>query len=233
MGPTGPSEIDRFTASNEGEALSSLSSSRSIPWHLRLDLDQGFVDAVPGGQDGCRNRPGNGERRITPYDASLGYPDAGLSGSTISGGSGYNCPSRSINGFAAGVLSWVGSLTGWSQVSVRMPASVSIERIVDRQASNVNSVPSRRSSTRALGSVGGVSVWMSAQQRSKIVVRSSNGTLSVLRSAVQRADTNRTNCKSGIPGFWTSNDGMGEHYRWQPKRSQRVQYLRLPRRYHD
>src|SRR5512147_811238 len=108
-----------------------------------------------------------------------------------------------------------------------MPASVSNERIVDRQASSVNSVPSRRSSTRALGSVGGASVWMSAQQRSKIVARSSDGTLSVLRSAVQRADTNRTNCKSGIPGFWISNDGMAEHYRWQPTRSQRAQCPRL------
>src|SRR5437868_10096741 len=107
-----------------------------------------------------------------------------------------------------------------------MPASVSRERIVDRQASSINSVPSRRSSTRALGSVGGASVWMSVQQRSKIVVRSSNGTLSVLRSAVQRADTNRTNCKSGILGFWISNDGIIQHYRWRPARSQRAQYPR-------
>src|SRR5438105_2478615 len=106
---------------------------------------------------------------------------------------------------------------------VPMPASVSSERIVDRQASSVNSVPSRRSSTRSLGSVGGASVRMSAQQRSKIAVRTSDGTLSVLRSAVQRADTNRTNCKSGISGFCISNDGMAEHYRWQPAQSQRLQ----------
>jgi hypothetical protein len=42
-----------------------------------------------------------------------------------------------------------------------------------------------------------------------------------LRSAVQRADTNRTNCKSGISGFWISNDGMAKYYRWQGPRSQR------------
>src|SRR5688572_2579113 len=108
-----------------------------------------------------------------------------------------------------------------------MPASVSNMRIVDKQASKVNSVPSRRSSTRALGSDGGASVWMRAQQRLKMVVRSSNGTLNVLRSAVQRADTNRTNCKSGISGFWISNDGMAEHYRWPPAWSQRVQATRL------
>src|ERR1043165_1456354 len=110
-----------------------------------------------------------------------------------------------------------------------MPASISNERIVDRQASSVNSVPSRRSSKRSLGSVGGASVRMSAQQRSKIAARSSNGTLSVLRSAVQRADTNRTNCKSGISGFWISNDGMAEHYRWPPARSQRVHGYNLDR----
>src|SRR6476660_9629544 len=110
-----------------------------------------------------------------------------------------------------------------------MPASVSNERHVDRQASRVNSVPARRSSTRSLGSVGGASVRMSAQQRSKIEARSSDGTLSVLRSAVQRADTNRTNCKSGISGFWISNDGMAEHYRWQPAWSQRVQGFNLER----
>jgi hypothetical protein len=28
----------------------------------------------------------------------------------------------------------------------------------------------------------------------------------VLRLAVQRAVTKRTNCKSGMPGFWTSSD---------------------------
>src|SRR6266850_7545785 len=110
-----------------------------------------------------------------------------------------------------------------------MPASVSNERIVDRQASSVNSVPSRRSSTRSLGSVGGVSVWMSAQQRSNRVVRSSDGTFSVVSSAVQRADTNRTNCKSGIPEFWISNDGMAEHYRWRPARSQRAQCSQIGR----
>jgi hypothetical protein len=107
-----------------------------------------------------------------------------------------------------------------------MPASVSNERIVERQASSVNSVPPRRSSTRALGSVGGASVWISAQQRSNRVVRISDGTFSVVRSAVQRADTNRTNCKSGIPEFWISNDGMAEHYQWRPARSQRAQYPR-------
>jgi hypothetical protein len=54
------------------------------------------------------------------------------------------------------------------------------------------------------------------------MVRSSNGTFSDVRSAVQRADTNRTNCKSGIPEFWISKDGMAEHYRWRPARSQRA-----------
>jgi len=170
--------------------------------------------------------------KISRPDKPIHQFDAGLSGSTMSGGSGYNRPSRSINGFAPGVLSWVGSLTGWSHVRVRMPASVSNVRIVDRQASSVNSVPSRRSSTRSLGSVGGASVWMSAQQRLKIVVRSSDGTLSVVRSAVQSADTNRTNCKSGSPGFWISNDGMAEHYRWRPARSQRAKSS-SPRKCHD
>src|ERR1041384_5471576 len=109
-----------------------------------------------------------------------------------------------------------------------MPASVSNERIVDRQASSVNSVPWRRSSTRSLGSDGCASVWVSAQQRSKIAVRSSEGTLSVLRSAVQRADTNRTNCNSGILGFWISSDGMAEYYLWQRAQSQRTQDTRRP-----
>ena len=80
--------------------------------------------------------------------------------------------------------------------------------MVDTQASNVNSVPPRRSRTRSSGFEGGSPVWISAQQRSKIVCLRSSGTLIVLRLAVQRAVTKRTNCKSGMPGFWTSRDCM-------------------------
>jgi len=78
--------------------------------------------------------------------------------------------------------------------------------MVDTQASSVSSVPPRRSRTRSWGFVGAVSVWTSDQQRSKILRRRSSETLMVFRLAVQRAVTKSTNCKSGIPGFWTSRD---------------------------
>jgi hypothetical protein len=105
-----------------------------------------------------------------------------------------------------GELCLVGSLTGWSHTIVGMLASMRRERIVETQASNVSSVPLRRSSTRSSSLVGGGSVWTSAQQRSKIVRRKSSGTLIVVRLTVQRAETKSTNCKSGIPGFWMSRD---------------------------
>ena len=79
---------------------------------------------------------------------------------------------------------------------------------METQASSVSSVPSRRSRTRSFGFVGGGTVWISAQHRSKIVRRNSSETLIVFKLAVQRADTKSTNCKSGIPGFWTSSDCM-------------------------
>ena len=125
----------------------------------------------------------------------------GPGGSTTVGSSGYNRPSRSISGRASGVLFILGSLTGWSHTNVVTWASRRSERIVDTQASRVSSVPLRRSSTRSCGFVGGGSVWRSAQQRSKIVVRRSCETLMVGRSAVHRADTKSTNWRSGMPGF--------------------------------
>ena len=111
-----------------------------------------------------------------------------------------------MRGRASGVLSLVGSLTGWSQTSVWISASMRRERMVDIQASSVSSVPPRRSRTRSTGFVGGASVWTSDQHRSKICRRRSSGTLMVVRLAVQRAVTKSTNCKSGIPGCWTSRD---------------------------
>jgi len=124
----------------------------------------------------------------------------------MSGSSGYNCPNRSISGLAAGVLSREGSLTGWSHVSLVMPASVSKDRIVDTHASKVRSVPARRSRTRSLGFVGGGSVCTSAQHRSNILRRRSSEMLIVGRSDVQSAATNNTNWRSGMPGCWTSSD---------------------------
>ena len=80
--------------------------------------------------------------------------------------------------------------------------------MVDTQASRVSSVPPRRSKTRSCGFVGGASVWTKDQHRSKIIRRRPSGTLMVFRSAVQRAVTKSTNCKSGIPGCWTLRDGI-------------------------
>jgi hypothetical protein len=134
------------------------------------------------------------------------YCPGSVGGSALSVLLGYNRPNRSIRGRASGVLSLVGSLTGWSQTSVWISVSMRRDRMVDTQASSVSSVPPRRSRTRSLGFVGGASVWMSDQHWSKILRRRSSGTLMVLRSAVQRAVTKSTNCKSGIPGCWTSRD---------------------------
>ncbi len=119
---------------------------------------------------------------------------------------GYNWLNRSMRGRASGVLSLVGSLTGWSHTSVWISASMRRDRMVDTQASSVSSVPPRRSRTRSCWFVGGASVWTSDQHWSKILRRRSSGTLIVFKSAVQRAVTKSTNCKSGIPGCWTSRD---------------------------
>lgn len=119
---------------------------------------------------------------------------------------GYNWLNRSMRGLASGVLSLVGSLTGWFQTSVWISASMRRDRMVDTQASSVSSVPPRRSRTRSFWLVGGSSVWTSDQHWSKILRRRSSGTLMVFKSAVQRAVTKSTNCKSGIPGCWTSRD---------------------------
>src|SRR5688572_23530547 len=93
-----------------------------------------------------------------------------------------------------------------------MPASAKSDRIVETQASSVSSVPCRRSRTRCFGSTGGASVLINAQHRSKILARRSCGTLMDSRFEVQSADTKSTNCRSGIPGLWTSNCGMAGHY---------------------
>lgn len=146
-------------------------------------------------------------RRSSALERDQGYPwDGEFEGSLPLLGSGYNCSNRSMSGRASGELGLVGSLTGWSHTSREIPASASSERMVDTHASSVRSVPPRRSKTRSWGFVGGDSVWTSAQHRSKIVRRRSSETLIVFRLAVQRAVTKSTNCKSGIPGFWTLRD---------------------------
>ena len=120
----------------------------------------------------------------------------------MGGGSGYSFCRRSINGSAAGLLCCVGSLGAWSQVRAEISASEKIWRIVATSASSVSSVPYRRSSTRSRGLLGGGSVLTRAQQLSNTLRRRSSGTFNVERPEVHRADTNRTNCRSGMPGRW-------------------------------